>query len=159
MRQKKQFLFWMEPATRETLNTLAVGKPLNAFMEELIQREAARVAGKTIEQSALPAISTMMDEKFQAAITQLRNGLSEEMQQEMQAAKHDLLKEMKAKEQRSDDRLAALIVRAIREGGISRRMLFTVLSKEDPELALAAYEDAKAKVGKELAARVNEGAA
>jgi len=53
---------------------------------------------------------------------------------------------------RSDDRLAALIVKAARYSGIAQRMIFALIAKVvNPDFASRAYEDAKEKTGKDIA--------
>ncbi len=155
MRKKKQISLWLDLDSCDSLEELAKGSHKNAVIEELIQQEVTRRKGEIVELKTLPIVRQIIQEELLKALSQLRSDQREDQQRNTQMLKTDLLREMKDREHRSDDRLAALTVRAIREGGISRRMLFTVLSKEDPELAMAAYEDAKAKVGKELTTRIS----
>jgi hypothetical protein len=55
---------------------------------------------------------------------------------------------------RSDDRIAKLVVRAVRDAGISRRLIIAHLSKAyGPDFARSAYESAKEDAGKELASK------
>ena len=61
---------------------------------------------------------------------------------------------MKTVSRNSDDRLASLIVRAVRDAGIIRRLLYALVAKTfGLEFAQEAYENAKAKSGQELATR------
>ena len=85
----------------------------------------------------------------------LRNRIRIELRQE----EATITAKMKVRERRSDEQLASLIIRAIREGGMSRRMLFSYPAKADSQFAMEVYEDAKAKVGKDIANRVNEASA
>lgn len=153
---KSQLNVWIGSSSRATLTTLAQGKHLNTFIEELIQQEAARRKGEILDTKTLPVMREMIQQEFLRVIADLQLNLREEMHRQNQEGKADIIAEMKARERRSDDRLASLIIRAIREGGISRRMLFTYLAIEDHQRALEIYEDAKAKVGKEIASRFNE---
>jgi hypothetical protein len=51
----------------------------------------------------------------------------------------------------SDDRLAKLVVRVVRDAGIGRRLAMAQLSKAyGPDFARSAYESARDDVGKEL---------
>ena len=163
MRQKKQLGLWFTPATCKLLNELAGGKHINAFMEELVQKEAARRRGEIIDAAILPVLREVIQQEFLRAISQFLTDLREELRREHVSLREELrheeasiIAEMKARERRSDDRLAGLIIRAIREGGISRRMLFTYLAKDDSQFAMEVYKDAKAKVGKDIATRFNE---
>ncbi len=163
MRQKKQLGLWFTPATCKLMNDLAGGKHINVFLEELVQQEAARRRGEIIDAAILPVLREVIQQEFLRAISQLLTDLREELrrqhvslQEELRHEEAAIIAEMKARERRSDDRLAGLIIRAIREGGISRRMLFTYLAKDDSQFAMEVYEDAKAKVGKDIANRFNE---
>jgi hypothetical protein len=61
---------------------------------------------------------------------------------------------MKTVSRNSDDRLASLIVRAVRDAGIIRRLLYVLVAKTfGLEFAQEAYENAKARSGQELVAR------
>ena len=156
MRQKKQLNLRLDPATCDCIAEFARGKHTNAFIEELIQQETARRRGELIESTMLPVLREMIQQEFLRVIAQLQTQLREEIHRENQENKTAIVAEMKARERRSDDRLASLIIRAIREGGISRRMLFTYLAREDAQFAMEVYEDAKEKVGKDIATRFNE---
>jgi hypothetical protein len=166
MRQKKQLNLRLDPATCDLIAELAKGKYVNIFIEELVQHEAARRRGETIDTALLPVLREVIQQEFFRAISQLHLDLREELRDyqehlrdELRREEAAIIAEMKARERRSDDRLASLIIRAIREGGISRRMLFTYLAKDDSQFAMEVYEDAKAKVGKDIANRFNEGPA
>ncbi len=156
MRQKRQLNVRLDSLTCETITELAKGEHTNAFIEKLVQQEAARRKGELIDSKLLPVMREMIQQEFLRVVADLRTDLREEMHRETQENKADIIAEMKARERRSDDRLASLIIRGIREGGISRRMLFTYLAKDDSQFAMEVYEDAKVKVGKDIAARFNE---
>ena len=142
--------------SKETIHAVRAISPepgeFSRVIEELLQLGLSLKNGEVIEQHSLPIIREIVQTELLKAHAQLRSDLRDDHKTE----KQEISRGIKESEHRLGDRLAALIVRAIREGGISRRMLFTVLSKEDPELAMAAYEDAKAKVGKELVSRFTE---
>ncbi len=60
--------------------------------------------------------------------------------------------EFKAVTRASDNRLAALLVRSIRDASIAKRLIYTVLSKlVSPSFAQETYEVAQERAGKELA--------
>lgn len=156
MRQKKQLNVRLDPATCDMLAELSEGKHLNVFIEELIQQEVARRKGELIEGRLLPILREMIVQEFNRVIAQLHTDLQEDMYRIMKKEIDYLLFDSKYRERQNTDRLAALTIRAIREGGMSRRMLFTYLAKEDHQFAMEVYEDARAKVGKDLAQRLDE---
>lgn len=141
----------------QALQTLA---PQNggtsALAEELLRAGLSLKKGEIIEQQSLPVIRDIMENTLSKALAQLHLDLKNQIRTELRQEEASIIAEMKARERRSDDRLAGLIIRAIREGGISRRMLFTYLAKEDSQFAMEVYEDALAKVGKDIATRLNE---
>lgn len=163
MKEKRQFNTRLNADTYALIAELAAGKRVSVFLEELIRQEAARRRGEVIDATVLPVLREVIQQEFLNVISQLHTDLREEirrqhvnLQDELRHEEAAIIAEMKARERRSDDRLAGLIIRAIREGGISRRMLFTYLAKEDSQFAMEVYEDAKAKVGKDIATRFNE---
>ena len=156
MRQKKQLNLRLDPATCDLIDELAEGKHINAFMEELVQQEVARRKGELIEGRLLPLLREMIQQEFHRVIAQLHTDLQEDLSRMTQWHADHIVGEAKYRERQNTDRLAALTIRAIREGGISRRMLFTYLAKEDHQFAMEVYEDAIAKVGKDLAKRLDE---
>src|SRR5262249_35786251 len=112
--------------------------------------------GELIEGKLLPILREMIQQEFLRVIAQLHTDLQEDINRITIREKAHLLEETKYQACQNTDRLAALTIRAIREGGISRRMLFTYLAKEDHKFATEVYEDAIAKVGKDLAKRLDE---
>jgi hypothetical protein len=156
MRHKKQLNLRLDPATCEAITELAAGKHINAFMEELVQHEVARRRGELLDTQTLPVMREMIQQEFLRVIADLHLNLREEIRHQGYANKVEIIAEMKARERRSDDRLAGLIIRAIREGGISRRMLFSYLAQTNYQEALEIYEDALAKVGKDLTKRLDD---
>lgn len=157
---KQRIHLYLSEELIEALHLLAPQNGgISTLAEELLQAGLSLKRGETIEQQSLPVIRDILDLALTRTEVQLRIDLREEIQRQNQESKTDIIAEMKARERRSDDRLASLIIRAIREGGISRRMLFTYLAKEDAQFAMEVYEDARAKVGKEIATRFNEAGA
>jgi predicted DNA-binding protein len=111
-------------------------KAATALLEEYIATGLARDNGELLEQNSLPAIRAAVREEVGKA-----------MQDLYQQLRDDLQKSAK----RSDDRLAALIVKAARSAGIAQRMLFSLASKQvSYEFALKIWESAKEQVGKAL---------
>ena len=123
------------------------GRHLNEQIEDYIRKEMAVHHGEIIEQHSLPVISELIDTKLRKAMAQLRTDLREDMQL-------DILEAMKTSMRNSDNRLASLIVRAVRDAGIIRRLLYALVAKTfGADFARDAYENAQAKAGQELAAR------
>lgn len=157
MSEKERFNLYFSSDVATAIRELAGNtRQQSRITEELIRAGLSLRSGEVIAQRSLPVIHEIIEAALRHAQAQLRTDLREEIHRENQENKADIIAEMKARERRSDDRLASLIIRAIREGGISRRMLFTYLAKEDSQVAMEVYEDAKAKVGKDIATRFNE---
>src|SRR6266566_5928 len=122
------------------------GCHLNEQIENYIRQNMAIHHGEIIEQQSLPVISEIVDTTLRKYTAQLRADLRDDM-------RLDILEPMKTVSRNSDDRLASLIVRAVRDAGIIRRLLYALVAKTfGLELARGAYENAKARSGQELAA-------
>ncbi len=107
-----------------------------ALLEEYIAAGLARDNGELIEQNSLPAIREAVRSEFNACMDQLYERLSRDLQ-------HSARK--------SDDRLAALIVKAARSAGVAQRMVFSLASKlVNYEFATKIWESAKEQTGKAL---------
>jgi hypothetical protein len=160
MSEKQRFNLYFSSDIATAIRELAGNtRQQSRVVEELIRLGLSLKNGEVVAQRSLPVIHEIIDTALRNTQEQLRVDLREDMQRQSQESKADIIAEMKARERRSDDRLASLIIRAIREGGISRRMLFTYLAKEDAQFAMEVYDDAKAKVGKDIATRFNEASA
>ena len=106
------------------------------------------ITGRVIEQHSLPVISEIIETKLRKATAQLRTDLREDMQLE-------IIEQIKTITRNSDNRLASLIVRAVRDTGIIRRLLYALVAKtHGAAFATEAYESAREKAGQELASRV-----
>ena len=157
MSEKERFNLYFSSDIATAIRALAGStRQQSRVAEELIRLGLSLKNGEVIAQRSLPVIHEIVETALLKTQAQLRTDLREEMLNQNQESKADIIAEMKARERRSDDRLASLIIRAIREGGISRRMLFTYLAKDDAQFAMEVYDDAKAKVGKDIATRFNE---
>ena len=116
---------------------------MNQVLADLLRQEQAREQGAVIEQQSLPVIREIVQTELRKTAAQLRSDLRD-----------DVSLDMKAFHTKSDNRLAALIIRATRDAALARRLIYTVLAKaEGPDFAQRAYETATERVGKELAAR------
>src|SRR6266566_6873614 len=117
-------------------------------IEGYIQRDMAAHRGEVVEQQSLPVISELVDTTLRKYTAQLRTDLREDMQLE-------IIEQIKAITRNSDNRLAGLIVRAVRDSGIIRRLLYALVAKtHGAAFAAEAYESAREKAGQELPSRI-----
>src|SRR5215469_7729079 len=97
-------------------------KGMNQVLADILRAEIAREQGAIIEQQSLPVIREIVQTELRKALAIQREQIREDMSLEF-------TNEFKAVTRASDNRLAALLVRAIRDASISKRMIYTVLSK------------------------------
>jgi gamma-glutamylcysteine synthetase len=113
-----------------------------------VMQDIAIHHGEIVEQQSLPVISELIETKLRKATAQLRADLREDMQLE-------IIEQIKTITRNSDNRLAGLIVRAVRDSGIIRRLLYALVAKtHGAAFATEAYESAREKAGQELASRI-----
>lgn len=134
---KERFDIRIRPDLRRQLDAQAAHNGgITALAERYFTEGLARDSGSLIEQSSLPAVRTAVREEFNACMDQLYERLSRDLQQ---SAK------------KSDERLAALAVKAARSAGIAQRMVFSLASKlVNYEFAMKIWESAKEQTGKAL---------
>lgn len=147
--QKKRLDVWVPAALREYVEQEAAreGKPMNALTSELLTHAIAYRRGEVIEEQSLPIIREIIQTELRKVAAQLRTDLREDMQLE-------ITQEVKTLGRRSDDRLTALLVRAIRDAQISRRLMYVLLAKTvNPAFAEEAFQHAREMTGKDLASR------
>jgi hypothetical protein len=148
----KQLNVWIRSDLRDTIKEIADqrGKTMTAVVEEFLAQGIARLRGEVLEQQSLPVVREAIHSAVGQANAQLYQALRELLRTEF-------LDDLKAVEKKGDDRLAALVVRAIREGGIARRMIYPLLARIASEsFAATAYQDAVEKTGKDLARPAKE---
>jgi len=122
------------------------GRHFNEQIEEYIQHAMAVHRGELVEEQSLPVIREVVDSTLRKYTAQLRTDLREDLRLE-------ILEEVKTITRNSDNRLAALIVRAVRDAGIVRRVLYALVAKTfGSAFAQEAYENAREKAGQELTA-------
>lgn len=139
--QKKRLDVWIASDLRDYISeeAEATGKPMNMVTNELLIHAIAARRGEILESQALPLIRQIVQNEVNRALVQWQASL---------------LAEIKAQDRRSTDRLAALMVQAARSAGIARRLAFTLLAKAySQSYAQQVYDDARERVGQELAAR------
>jgi hypothetical protein len=123
------------------------GIPMNTITDELLATAIAIKQGEVIEQQSLPVIREIVQTELRKQLAQQRTDLRDDMALEF-------TNEFKAVTRASDNRLAALIVRTLRDSSITRRLVYTLIARTiGPDFASKVYEDAKEKAGKELASR------
>ncbi len=146
---KEQLNVWISVEGHHYLNERAEreDRHLNELIEEFIRRDMAVHSGEIIEQHALPVISEIVEAKLQKHLAHFRIDLRQDMQ-------FEILEPVKTVIRSSDNRLAGLIVRAVRDAGIIRRFLYALVAKQfGAAFAKEAHDDAKEKAGQELAVR------
>lgn len=117
---------------------------MNIVVAELISQERAREQGEIVEQQSLPVL-----QEIRQALAEHRRDVRDDRALE-QTEQRDYLR-------KGFDRMAALIVHAIRNTGISRRLTYAVLAKAyGPSFAASAFEDAKEKTQRELAPKAQQ---
>jgi hypothetical protein len=115
----------------------------NQIIADLIRQDMAQRNGHLVEQNSLVVIREMVASELRQAHAQLRRDLREDREHEAESLREWVRKQV--------DRLAGLIIMAIRNSGIGRRLSYTLLSKaHGPDFAKAAYDDARAKANREL---------
>ena len=123
------------------------GMTMNAIADELLTRAIAFRRGEIIEEQSLPVIREIVQTELRKGLAQQRQDMREDMQLEFTT-------EFKAITRASDNRLAALIVRTLRDSSIVRRLTYAFISRSfGADFAAKAYLDAKEKAGKELSSR------
>jgi hypothetical protein len=121
------------------------GIAMNMIADELLAIGIAAKRGETIEQQSIPVIREAIQTELRKALAIQREHIREDMSLEF-------TNEFKATTRASDNRLAALLVRAIRDASIAKRLIYAVLSKlVSPSFAQETYEVAQERAGKELA--------
>ncbi|GCE19547.1 hypothetical protein [Dictyobacter kobayashii] len=122
---------------------------MNSVVAELIRQERAREQGEIIEQQSLPVLQEIVRKEVRQALAEQRKDLRDDREEAMEALRKHLNKGF--------NRIAALSVHIIRNAGIGRRLTYTLLAKAyDAEFATSAFEDAKAKVHRELMSKMKE---
>jgi hypothetical protein len=126
------------------------GIPMNVITDELLSLGIAVKSGEVIEQQSLPVIREIVSAELRKGFAAQRDMIREDMQLE-------LTNEIKAMTRSSDNRLASLIVKTLRDANIARRLMYTLLAKaHGPQFAMTAYEDASQKAGRDIANRRKE---
>lgn len=151
-RQEKgnvQLNVWISAVAKQYLDERfeREGRHLYEQIEDYIRKDMAAHRGEVVEQQSLPVISELVETALRKYAAQLRIDLRNDMQIE-------IVEQFKTISRNSDNRLAGLIVRAVRDAGIIRRMLYALVAKtHGADFASEAYENAREKAGQELSSR------
>src|SRR5436190_17664669 len=92
------------------------GVPMNVLSDELLAIGIAVKRGEIIEQQSLPVIREIIDTSLRKHLAAQRTAIQEDMALEV-------TNEIKAISRNSDNRLAGLIVRTLRDANIGRRLM------------------------------------
>ncbi len=123
------------------------GKAMNVLSDELIAIGIAVKRGEVIEQQSLPVIREIIN-------TELRKGFAFQREAIREDIVVELTGEIKAMNRNNTDRLAALIVKTLRDANIGRRLVYSVLAKGyGSDFAMKMYTDASEKAGRAIANR------
>jgi len=121
----------------------AENRGMNAIISELIQQDIARRDNQFVESNNLTVLREALSAEIRQAHAQLRRDLREDREHETERLQVQFRKQI--------DRLAGLTVNAIRNGSITRRLTYVILSKAyGTSFATRAYEDAREKAHQEL---------
>lgn len=123
---------------------------MNVITDELLAIGIAVKRGEVIEQQSLPVIREIIDTSMRKHLARQREEIREDMALEY-------TNEIKAITRSSDNRLAALIVKTLRDANIARRLMYTLLAKAyGGKFAMEAYEDASQKAGRDIARKEDQ---
>ena len=148
--REKQLNVWIDSDLKDALAQRAKREKTSVtdLTEDILRQDMARQNGEIIEQQALPIIREIVTTEIRKGMAQLLGDLRDELHLH-------LLEEIKTVTHLSDDRFAKLMVQAVRDAGIGRRLVLAHVSKAyGPDFARSAYESAKEDVGKTLAEKV-----
>jgi hypothetical protein len=122
---------------------------MNIVIADLIRQERAREQGEVVEQQSLPVLQEMIRQEVRQALAEHRREIRADLVLELDEQRDYL--------RRGFDRLASLMVHAIRNAGIGRRLTYAILSTaQGSDFAQKAFEDAKGKVQRELAQKARQ---
>jgi hypothetical protein len=116
---------------------------MNKIIADLIRDDIARRHGDLAQAATLAVFQEIIVRELGQANAQLRQQLRDDRETEREDLQVSLRKQF--------DRLAGLAVSSIRNGGVARRLVYTVLAKaHGGAFAKEAYEHAEKKTNEEL---------
>lgn len=143
--ETKQLNVWVPEEYRNHVATRAEEEQcgMNKIIADLIRDDIARRNGEFTQQTSLVVLQEMISTEFYKAHAQLRQNLRADREEERESWLEYLKKQF--------DRIAGLAVFSTRNGGISRRLLYTLIAKaHGGQFAKEAYDHAAAKTQEEL---------
>ena len=119
------------------------GRGMNVIVAELIQKDMVQRQGEIVTDNSLAVLREIVSAEVRQGYAQLRRDLREDRELEQEGQTEWFKKQF--------DRLAGLLVMSTRNGGIARRLAFTLLSKMyGSNFAKSAYDHAREKAREEL---------
>lgn len=143
--ETKQLNVWISEEYRDYIAGRAEEEHcgMNKIVADLIRDDIARRKGEFTQQASLLVLQEMLAKELHRTHAQLRQQLREDRAEEREDLQGYLKKQF--------DRLAGLTVSSIKNGGIARRLIYTVLAKAHGGLfAKEAYDHAEKKTNEEL---------
>lgn len=147
---EQQLNVWIPEDYKTFLDQCAKQNDLTvkAIIKGLIEQEMARVSSEQMERESLPVLRALIREEVRRAIADLSIRLQEVMVRDIRDA-------LKDDAYHNTTKLAKLLTRTVRDSGILRRLLYSLVSKmTGREFAAKAYEHAEEMTRKELSERV-----
>jgi uncharacterized protein YqeY len=144
--ENKQLNIWIQEDYKDYIASRAEEEKcgMNKIVSDLIRDDIARRKGEFTQNAALAVLQEMLVKELHQTHAQLRQQLREDRAGEREDLQAYLKKQF--------DRLAGLTVNAIRNGGVARRLIYTVLAKaHGSPFAKEAYQHAEEKTNEELA--------
>lgn len=125
-------------------------KPLYVVTEELLRDAILREQSGVIEREALPQVRDILQEELLRAMSAMRMAVRDDMQAL-------IIPEMKEHTSRGVEKLGLSLVRNLRDVGIIRRLVYSLLAKAiGVDGAQKLYLDAKEKASQELTKPITE---
>lgn len=146
--ETKQLNIWIDEEYRDYIAKRASDEHcgMNKIISDLIRDDIARRSGEFTQNANLAVFQEMLAKELYQTHAQLRQQLREDHAEERE--------DVQAYFKKQFDRLAGLTVSSIRNGGVARRLIFTLLAKaHGGPFAREAYEHAEKKTNEELAPR------
>ena len=116
---------------------------MNQVIADLVRQEMAREHEAVFEHQTLGVLQELVAAELRQAHAQLRRDLRSDREQEAEAQRDWFHRQV--------DRLAGLMVMAVRSSSIARRLTYVLISKAyGPPFAKLSYDNAKEKAHQEL---------
>jgi DNA-binding phage protein len=147
----KQLNVWLPENLKIYLDERAKreNKHRKTIIIELLEQDRARQQGELVEQESLPLFREALQTEMRKFLALQRSNLQDDLDDLFQKIMSELEELVPPY---ILTRIAKLMTRAVRDGGINRHLLYSSLSKaHGPQFAEKAYDDAEKQVNEELA--------